>query len=256
MPDAPDQRRPVPLLGWCVRSALDWFYPRHCYHCGEPLHRTRSHVLCRACFADLSARRIRGHVCALCGLSLAGEPAPGTLCMMCRAERRHLDMARAFLPYASPASSVIRHFKFEGEYFLGPRFLRGLLKLGWLPLEMADTDAVLAVPLHPRRRRERGYDQAYLLARVLAAELRCKLLRGALVRTRYTSQQALLPASKRWDNVRGAFAVRKPEKVRGRRLLLADDVMTSGTTADECAKVLKKAGAAQVKVLTLARTTP
>jgi ComF family protein len=169
---------------------------------------------------------------------------------------RHFDAARAFFEYAGPAASVIKSYKFKGDYFLGPRFLRGLLASGWLPDGIAVPQAVVPVPLHPRRRRERGYDQALLLARVLARHFRCRLTAGALVRTRYTSQQSLLPVTQRWDNVRGVFAVAKPKLVADRSLLLVDDVLTTGMTAEECAKALKKAGAARVEVLALARTMP
>ncbi len=256
MPEPGQDRRPIAVLTGCVRLALDWFYPRHCYHCGEPLNDAPAQMLCETCNEDLSARRITGCVCAVCGLPLAGEPAPETVCMMCRGEERHFDAARAFFTYASPVPSIIRHFKFEGDYFLGPMLLRDALERGWLPTDVEEVDAVVAVPLHTKRRRERGYDQALLLARVIAAQLDCELVRRTLVRTRYTTQQSLLPTTKRWDNVRRAFAVRKPKNIRDRRLLLVDDVMTTGNTADACASALKTAGARQVKVLTLARTTP
>ncbi len=176
--------------------------------------------------------------------------------MSCRLQTRHFEAARAFTDYAGPAKSVIKSYKFDGDYFLGPRFLGGMLARGWLPDGIGAPEAVVPVPLHPRRRRERGYDQALLLARVLARHFGCRLERRALVRTRYTSQQSLLPVTQRWDNVRGAFAVARAGPVEGKRLLLVDDVLTTGMTADECARALKKAGAARVEVLALARTLP
>jgi len=237
-------------------SLLDWFYPRHCYHCAEPLYDAGARVLCGGCHRDLLASRILGAMCARCGLPLSGQPAPGTLCLACGAEERHFDVARALFLYAGPVTSIIRAFKFDGDFFLGPRLVRRLLDADRLPDGMDGADVIVPVPLHPRRRRERGYDQALLLARALARRLGGRLLTKALVRTRYTSQQALLPVGRRWDNVRGAFAVTKPAQVKGRRVLLVDDVMTTGRTADECAKVLKKAGAAHVRVLVLARPAP
>ncbi|MHC4593185.1 MAG: double zinc ribbon domain-containing protein [Planctomycetota bacterium] len=249
----------VRTRGWptgLCRSLLDWLYPRHCYECGKSLNGTRAHMLCADCFRDLLASRITGAICEQCGLPLGGEPEPGSLCLTCRTERRHFDLARAFFTYSGPAVSLIRHYKFEGDFFLGPKLLYSALDRGWLPPDIGSADVVVAVPLHPRRRRERGYDQAWLLTRVLPRRLGLRLVRGALARTRYTSQQALLPVGRRWDNVRGAFTTRRPEKVRAQSVLLVDDVMTTGTTADECAKVLKKAGATQVQVLTLTRTAP
>lgn len=249
-------RPPAATLRACADALLDWLYPRHCYHCDAPIEQGRGHILCAACCSALLASRITGGLCATCGLPLEVPPSEQAMCVSCRLQGRSFGAARAFFAYAGPAASVIKSYKFRGDYFLGPRFLRGLLAQGWLPAGIEAPQAVVPVPLHPRRRRERGYDQALLLARVLARHFRCDLVRNALVRTRYTSQQALLPVSRRWDNVRGAFAVARPRLVQGCSLLLVDDVLTTGMTADECAKALKKAGAARVQVLALARTMP
>jgi len=256
MPDRPTARTTLTALRRLAESALDWFYPRHCYHCGRPDEAPHARTLCADCSAELRKLRIAGFVCDVCGLPLAGEPQAGTLCVTCRAELRHFDRARAFVRYAGPARSIIRSFKFDGCYFLGERVLGAMLARGWLPAGADGSDALLPIPLHPRRKRERGYDQALLLGRVLARRLDRPLLTGALVRSRYTSQQSLLPLRQRRDNMRGAFAVRRPAAVQGLSLLLVDDVLTTGTTARECAKVLKEAGAARVQVLTLARTAP
>jgi ComF family protein len=171
-------------------------------------------------------------------------------------QKRHFDAARAFVRYVEPAARVIKAHKFEGYYRLGPLLLRYMLETGGLPPAIRSAGVVLPVPLHPRRRRERGYDQAMLLARVVARHLGAGLLGRALVRTRYTAQQSLLSVRKRWDNVRGAFKVSVPQRVRGLRLLLVDDVMTTGATFDECARALKGAGAEAVYALALARTAP
>lgn len=251
----PSARAPAALLRRCVHSALDWFYPRHCYHCEEPIRGSRGHILCVTCYRDLMSLRIAGAVCAVCGLPMEVDPSRRAMCVSCRLQERHFEAARAFFAYAGPAASVIKSYKFRGDFFLGPRFLRGLLAQGSLPDSIEAPQAVVPVPLHPRRRRERGYDQALLLGRVLARHFGCRLAGGALVRKRYTSQQALLPLNRRWDNVRNAFAVADPRRVEGRSLLLVDDVLTTGMTADECARALMRAGAARVQVLALARTT-
>jgi ComF family protein len=256
MPDLGLPQRVAAVLRAPLDLALDWLYPRHCCHCDELIDAGAGRILCRRCFDDLRARRIGGPVCRVCGLPLAGAAEPGVLCVACMAEGRSFDRARAFFPYAGPVVSIIRHFKFHGEFFLGPRFLRGALRQKWMPGDLDGSDVVVPIALHSRRRRERGYDQALLLARVVAADLGRGLLARTLIRTRYTSQQAMLPAGRRADNVRGAFRVSGPQKVAGRSVLLVDDVMTTGATANECARVLKKAGATQVQVLALARTVP
>ncbi len=248
--------RVVRLARRAANAALDWVYPRHCYHCGLPLEDAERLVLCRDCSRALRQQRLDGRVCRGCGLPLYGAPDGDTLCMHCLGQERYFDLARAFFAYAGPVSSIIKSFKFEGNYFLGPRLVKAALMRGWLPGAVSTPAAVLPVPLHSARRRERGYDQALLLARVLARHFECELLPAALVRTRYTEQQTRLTFPRRRDNVRGAFAVATQRAVRGRALLVVDDVATTGATAEECCKVLKKAGAGPVQVLTLARTVP
>jgi ComF family protein len=242
------------LLGAAAHALLDWFYPRHCVHCESPIEEPGALILCRRCYGDLLAVRMDGDLCSVCGAPTAGRDETETMCLDCRLEERNFDLARAFFRYAGPAASIIKSYKFRGDLWIGPRLLNACLREGWLPEEIGRPGAVLPVPLHPRRRRERGYDQALLLSRAAARHFDAELLGGALRRTRNTSQQAQLPVTRRWDNVRGAFAVGKPDAVEGRDLLLVDDVMTTGMTADACAKVLKKSGARRVEVLTLART--
>ena len=254
------ERRAVAALSRALQAsadaALDWLYPPHCCHCGGHIQVPRARILCRRCYGTLLTRRIEQPFCEACGQPLADGPDVRQRCITCLSVERYFVRARAVFQYAEPVRSVVRSYKFGGDYFLGPRLLRGALRSGWMPGEIERPEAVLPVPLHPRRRRERGYDQALLLARVLARHFRSPLAAGALRRTRYTAQQSNLPMLRRQDNVRGAFVVRRPDRVRGTSLLLVDDVMTTGATADECAKVLSRAGAAQVQVLTLARTGP
>mgnify|MGYP006279604543 FL=1 len=244
------------LVGRAAGALLDWVYPRHCYHCGVPLDAPGRLVLCGDCFRAMVENRLDGNVCGRCGLPLSGPEEDGALCIGCLAQERYFDLARAFFAYAGPVTSVIKSFKFEGNYFLGPRLLRVSLARKWLPEEIVAPEGVVPVPLHPRRRRERGYDQALLLAETLAGHFDCKLVKDALVRTRYTRQQTRLTPTGRRDNVRGAFAVADGKAVEGRSLLLVDDVATTGATAEECSKALKKAGCGRLQVLTLARTAP
>ncbi|MFO8008134.1 MAG: double zinc ribbon domain-containing protein, partial [Candidatus Brocadiia bacterium] len=206
--------------GHAVEAVLDWFYPRHCYHCGRPLHEPRAHILCRECFRALRERRIGSPQCGVCGLPLTGEFVLEKRCLHCLSRERYFERARAMFPYGGPMESILRSYKFHGDYFLGPRLLRGTLRRGWLPPDLTQPDAVLPVPLHPRRRRERGYDQSLLLAATLSDHLGAPLLEGSLIRTRYTRQQARLSMRRREDNVRGAFDVERPGKVEGRRLLV------------------------------------
>jgi ComF family protein len=239
-----------------VQALLDWVYPPHCYHCEQPVAGRMPQFLCPACSSLLARRRLAAPLCAVCGVPLTGGPTAGGRCITCLSQRRYFSVARAFVPYVAPVTSLMRSYKFAGDYFVGPTLLRTMLEDRWLPDAIQVPAAVVPIPLHPRRVRERGYDQALLLARVVAAHLSRPVCCRVLQRTRYTNQQSLLPTRRRRDNVRGAFRVRTPQRVRDSSVLLVDDVMTTGATAEECAKVLLRAGSGPVQVLTLARTVP
>jgi len=123
-------------------------------------------------------------------------------------------------------------------------------RLKW---EMPDFDYLIPVPLHPKRLRERGFNQALLLSKTMKGIPPKKIKPGILKRVRHTPPQVRLNPVERRRNVRGAFALKDPEGVRGKSILLVDDVFTTGATVNECARVLKKAGAGRVSVVTLAR---
>jgi ComF family protein len=154
---------------------------------------------------------------------------------------------------------LILQLKFQRRERLGKR-LGALLKPLWESLELQNS-LLVPVPLHPARQRERGYNQAELLAQGLARSLRQtarepRVEIRCLRRIRPTLPQTGLNLTARRENVRGVFAVARPEKVRDRSVVLIDDVMTTGATLAACAAVLKKAGARRVCALTLARATP
>ena len=239
-----------------AEAVLDWFYPPHCYHCGESLAGGPGRILCGECYKLLVASRFVPLLCSLCGLPVPAETVSNRAsCIGCRAAERHFDCARALFRYAGPAGSLITSYKFGGEFYLGRRLLDRAWTMGWVAEHCEDAEAVVPVPLHARRERERGYDQGVLLAGTLGRLTGKPVYAGALRRIRYTEQQTRLTAAKRRDNVRGAFRAGRDD-VRGLRLLLVDDVMTTGATASECSRILKKAGAEKVYVLTIGRTAP
>jgi ComF family protein len=165
----------------------------------------------------------------------------------------HFTKARSLFEYTGPAAEIIKSFKFRGEYFVGPELLRIAIKEGWLDWELGKTHTIVPVPLHRKRERQRGYNQALILARILAKHYDFPCSTKILKRQRHTLQQATLSASQRWKNVRGAFTA-DPEHLSGQNVLLVDDVMTTGATANECARLLKRNGAKEIKVFTLARS--
>jgi len=195
-----------------------------------------SPAACAACDAPLKARSV---FCAACAGSVQLESPP------------EVGGVVAFGAFDGPLASALRRFKYEGRPDLAA-------PLGHL-LRRAVKDArlqgglVVPVPLHPRRLAERGYNQAALLARAVANELGAPLRPRALVRVRNTSQQALLDRSGRRKNVEHAFRVADPSTVRGRRVVLVDDVATTGSTLAACSEALLEAGAESVTAVVVAR---
>jgi ComF family protein len=173
------------------------------------------------------------------------------MCGKCRASPPPWDSFAFYGPYHGLLGDLIRDYKFNSRLGL-TRLLSSLViytaKEGGLAPEV-----IAPVPLHRRRLRERGFNQSLELAKPLAAVLDAKLAPGALERSSFTTPQVKLKAAERKHNVKGAFAAHGPS-VKGRSVLLVDDIMTTGGTLVECAKILRRAGAARVDVLVLART--
>jgi len=170
-------------------------------------------------------------------------------------------LARAAMPYDQQLMAVIHRFKYAAKTQLA-RPLGGLMLSGFLRQWVSEKiDLVLPVPLHPQKIRSRGFNQSYLLIRswqALAGAMQIALpdmtiLTDLLIRTKATVPQTGLGRRQRLKNVKGVFSLRFPEKVYGKKLLVVDDVYTTGATVNECARTLLKFGAARVDVLTLAR---
>ncbi len=254
-------------------------FPTSCVLCDRELAEASWSGVCATCWSNLD--RWGGAACARCGLPIASEQPleandggaaapPYILCSQCRTEEYDFDLARSYGLYGGKLRAAILQLKFHHYERLGRR-LGELLELLWSSVEenaaeAGETPLIVPVPLHSSRRRERGFNQAELLAQGLARALTRREIpahraaphveaRG-LRRARATAPQTGLSLSVRHRNVRGAFVVESPERFRDRRVVLVDDVMTTGATASACAAALKRAGARQVMVLTLARVTP
>jgi ComF family protein len=235
--------------GWrpWVTAALDLVFPPLCPVCDGMLGAGRRDPLCGACWEGFE--RIAPPWCRCCGAPLGIEG----LCGACRGRRPRFAYARAAVLYGDLVREAIHAFKFGGRRGLANPLGDLLAGLGLSALPGAAPDALVPVPLHPRRARERGYDQALLLARRLERAWGVPVVADALQRAVPTQPQTDLAAAARRRNVRDAFAVRRPELIGDRHIVLVDDVLTTGATAGECARSLYRAGAAAVGVLTVAR---
>jgi len=177
----------------------------------------------------------------------------GHLCGECLLNPPPFSRARALGKYEPPLLKLIVAFKYQGNRTLG-QFLGQLMAEAVFPdVEMLNYDLVIPVPLHYRRLRERTFNQALILAREIAKRHTLPCLARVLVRHRYTQPQVTLAGKERAQNVSGAFSLRDPLVVKGKRILLVDDVFTTGHTLKECARVLRRGEAEEVAVLTLAR---
>jgi ComF family protein len=193
-------------------------------------------------------------VCARCGAPFAYDHGAGAECAACLARPPAFDSARAAIVYNEASHRLVIGFKHSDRTELAPMFARFLARAG-APLLGAGA-LIVPAPLHPRRLLARRYNQAGLLALGLGRETGCAVLSGALRRVRATPPQARLSADARRRNVAAAFAVRArfARTIAGARIVLIDDVLTTGATLSACARALKRAGAARVDALVLART--
>lgn len=181
-----------------------------------------------------------------------GAPSE-TLCRLCRNQFFAFDLARSYGAYNEALKKAILLLKFEEVTCLGNWFASRLAEVVAREVDQFRADVVVPVPLHPDRQRERGYNQAELIARPLAQKLHLKQGSYLLMRTRPRPPRLVLSRKEHWDSVRGAYATRAGLRVDKLRVLLVDDVMTTGATLDSCSRALKKAGAAAVLGLTVAR---
>jgi ComF family protein len=220
--------------------------------CATPLGAGRRDPLCGACWEAIE--RVTPPVCDVCGLPfLMLEPARGEMaagrCGECAVAPPAFDWARAGGVYAGPLREAVQRLKFAGKTALA-RPLAELIVEQWAA-GLPAVDALVPVPLARARERERGFNQATLVAERLARGLGAPLESRWLARSRDTSPQTDLDGAARRANVRGAFSASRA--VANQDLALVDDVLTTGATASECARALRRAGARSVGVLTVAR---
>ena len=203
---------------------------------------------------------IDGVLCSVCGEKLFGQPfvaEAGPVCGLCHRAAPRFAKAVAYGAYEGPLRELIHIFKYQRVHSAA-QLLGKLLRETVQRAGLAGPLAVIPVPLWPGKQRSRGFNQAGEIARSFCraqAPAGIKLEATLLIRTRETTSQTGLTRAQRRANLRGAFAVRHPEKLRGRSILLVDDVMTTGSTASECARVLLRGGAKEVFVATVARAT-
>ena len=230
------------------KGAVDLLFPPLCLSCRAPVGSEGG--FCADCWGVLTF--LDGPACDCCGTPFPVDPGSGSLCAVCLAKPPAFTRARAILAYDDESRGAILALKHADRLELVPGFARWLGRVG-RPL-LDEADLIVPVPLHPSRLWLRRYNQSAELARRLARDRICAYDPLALVRSRRTLSQGVMPSARaRRRNVLSAFRVPDPARVRGRHVLLVDDVLTTGATAEACSRALKRAGAASITVLTLAR---
>jgi competence protein ComFC len=251
-------RPPLVAVRARLREALDALafvvFPAPCRICATTLDTASRIPICTSCIAAL--KPLTGPQCQKCGRPIVSLQVSGgaqVLCHACRREVYDFDFARSYGAYDDAMVRAVLLLKYEGVLPLG----------GWFAARLAETvrahgeefaaDVVVPVPLHPARLRERGHNQAELIARPLARRLGLPLRGYLLVRTKPRPDKLHLTRRERWETVRGAYEVYERARVDKLRVLLVDDVMTTGATLDACSRALRQAGASHVAALTVAR---
>lgn len=243
------------MLGDAVRAAASLLFPAPCRICENTLLTASRIPICNVCLESIA--RLEGPACHCCGRPIvslvAAAAAPRLLCHACRRGVYAFDAARSYAPYDDTLSAAIMLLKYHAVAPLGRWFAARLAELVAREPDLLSADAVVPVPLDARRRRERGYNQAELIARPLARLLGLPMQTALLLRRRPRPPRLRLTHRERWTSVRGAYALREGSRVDKLRLLLVDDVFTTGATLDACARALREGGAARVVGVTVAR---
>lgn len=243
------------LAARLVRETLLLVYPPSCAGCGHALDSEASGPFCPSCLKTLDL--VKEPFCPLCGIPYSTLTPNGHLCGDCLAGAHHFDRARAAGLYTGLIREVIHRFKYGGQTYLARPLVKMLTVPGKELTRLHQIDLIVPVPLHSKRLRQRGFNQASLLARRFGTNLKIPVDYFALRRSRWTEPQTGLSHRQRAANVKGAFDLTNRTKVRDKGILLVDDVLTTGETVNQCVRVLKKdGGAREVVVLTVARTAP
>jgi len=234
-----------------VGAVLAFFYPEICQLCKTEYATAREGFVCSRCRAQV--RFIKPPFCKRCGLPHPGDFTAPYECTNCREMEFHFSSARSAVAVCSVTREAVHRYKYQRAMWFEP-FLADLLIREAKPvLDEEKWDFIVPVPLHPLKQREREFNQAVRLSSRLSIATRIPLNNHLLRRIKPTATQTLLTRQQRTTNMRGAFAVCRGQRLNGERVVLVDDVFTTGATANACARTLQAAGAGDVCVWTVAR---
>ena len=234
-----------------LNAGLGLLYPEVCQLCGEGRATPAEGYVCGGCRAK--ARFIQEPFCQRCGRPYEGDITTRFECANCREMEWHFQSARSAVIARDPVLEVIHRYKYQRALWFEPFLADLLIRAAGPVLGQQKPSMIVPVPLHPTKQREREFNQAERLARRLGAATQIPVNKRLLRRVVPTRTQTQLSRQERLANVRNAFAMRRGQRLNGERLVLVDDVFTTGATTSACARVLTAAGAGEVCVWTVAR---
>lgn len=236
-----------------LNAGAAFIYPEVCQLCGQRRATPAESYVCAGCCARI--RLIRPPFCRRCGYPFQGQITTEFECNNCRETDLHFDCARSAVIAGEEVLDLIHRYKYQRAFWCEDLLAELLVQAAEPELKRDAWDLIVPVPLYPAREREREFNQAERLARRLARVTGIPLETHCLRRVRSTRTQTMLSREERQRNMRQAFACRSKEKLNGERIVLVDDVLTTGATTSACAQVLRAAGAGAVCVWTVARGT-
>ena len=240
----------APIRNW-LDTGLGFFYPEICRFCETERATAKEGFVCRRCWSQV--RFIRPPFCGRCGLPFSGDITTEFECANCFGMKLHFSSARSAVVARGIVLEAVHRYKYSRELWFEPFLADLLIREATPTLRGGPWDFIVPVPLHSLKEREREFNQAERLARHLSDAVNVPLNTRLLRRVTPTATQTLLTREQRAANMRGAFAVRAGVSLDGARIVLVDDVFTTGATTGACAKVLKSAGSEDVCVWTVAR---
>lgn len=234
------------------KQIFDLFFPPQCIFCDNTLKLAQRPLICEGCAGKLLFTETK---CPKCGSVVRLNDDLLPVCDMCKIAGRYYDGALFAFDYYDSVKNAVHRYKLSRQLYVGEQFAFVLSrKLRDAGINRFNTDVILTVPSDKKRNAARGFDSAGNLGGAISKELHIRHIENGIVRTKDIQRQSSLSYAKRQENVRGAFKVSNPDFIRGKRILLVDDVITSGATVTEISRILKRAGAAYVFVAAAAKT--
>jgi len=233
-----------------LQAVKELCFPPRCLGCDVSLAASTAPMFCPACTDKIEL--IKEPFCTICGKAFPKAAGGSHRCAACLKRAPYYNKARAIAHYKEPLVTAIHDFKYRGRAVALSSFASLRRSLPHLDT-LGEADIIVPVPLHIKRLRERGFNQAVLLAKTFFPAEKEKLRVDLLIRHKQTLPQTGLDGAARRKNLKNAFRITDPDEVAGKNVLLIDDVYTTGTTVNECARMMRRASAADVQVFTLAR---